>query len=111
VQRRQLNALAVTTARRSALLPELPTVAEAGLPGYEFQSWYGLVLPAGTAKSIVAGLSATIARTLALPDFKRHLAADGSDPVGSTPEAFAAFIKLEMARWGDVVRSSGMKAE
>ncbi|HKA40873.1 MAG TPA: tripartite tricarboxylate transporter substrate binding protein [Burkholderiales bacterium] len=110
-QRRQLNALAVTTARRSALLPDLPTMAEAGVPGYEFQSWYGLMVPAGTAKAIIAGLSTAAARTVALPDFKRHLAADGSDAVGSTPEAFAVFLKSEMARWGEVVKSSGMKAE
>jgi tripartite-type tricarboxylate transporter receptor subunit TctC len=111
VRRRQLTALAVTTAQRSALLPELPTVAEAGVPGYDFQSWYGLMLPSGTAKTIVARLNGGVVRTLALPDFRRHLATDGSDAVGSTPEEFGTFLRSEMARWAVIVKSSGMKAE
>jgi tripartite-type tricarboxylate transporter receptor subunit TctC len=86
-------------------------VAEAGVPGYDFQSWYGLMLPSGTAKTIVAGLNGGVVRTLDLPDFRRHLVADGSDAVGSTPEEFGTFLRSEMARWAVIVKSSGMKAE
>lgn len=110
-RRRQLNALAVTTAKRSALFPELPTIAEAGLPGYEFMSWYGLMVPTGTPRPLIARLNGEIVRTLAAPDFKLQLAKDGSEAVGSTPEQFAAFLAAEMAKWAEIVRSSGMKVE
>jgi tripartite-type tricarboxylate transporter receptor subunit TctC len=110
-RRRQLTALAVTSAKRSPLMPELSTVAEAGLPGYEFVSWYGWMFPAGTPMTIVRTLYGEIARVLVLPDFKPRLAADGSEPVGSTPEQFAAFLDAEMAKWAVVVKSSGMKVE
>ena len=110
-RRKQLNALAVTTTKRSALMPELPTVAEAGVPGYEFLSWYGLMVPAGTPKPIVARLNGEIVRTLSLPDFKAQLVKDGSEAVGSTPEQFGAFIAAEMSKWAGIVRSSGMKVE
>lgn len=110
-RRRQLNALAVTTAKRSALMPELPTVAEAGVPGYEFLSWYGLMVPTGTPKSIITKLNGEIARTLSLPDFKAQLVKDGSEAVGSTPEQFGAFLAAEMSKWAGIVRSSGMRVE
>ena len=110
-RRRQLNALAVTTTKRSALMPELPTVAEAGVPGYEFLSWYGLMVPTGTPKAIIAKLNAEVVRALALPDFKLQLAKDGSEAVGSTPGEFAAFLAAEMAKWAGIVRASGMKVE
>jgi tripartite-type tricarboxylate transporter receptor subunit TctC len=110
-RRRQLTALAVTTVRRSPLIPELPTVAEAGVPGYEFLSWYGLMVPAGTPQPIIARLNGEVVRALTLPDFKRHLATDGSEAVGSTPEQFAALLASEMTKWAEVVKVSGMKAE
>ena len=110
-RRRQLNALAVTTAKRSALMPELPTIAEAGLPGYEFLSWYGLMVPAGTPQAIITKLNGETVRALSLPDFKAQLAKDGSEAVGSTPGEFAAFLAAEMAKWAGIVRASGMKVE
>jgi tripartite-type tricarboxylate transporter receptor subunit TctC len=110
-RRKQLNALAVTTAKRSALMPELPTVAEAGVPGYEFLSWYGLMVPTGTSQAIITKLNGEIVRTLSLPDFKAQLAKDGSEPVGSTPEQFGTFLAAEMTKWAEIVRSSGMKVE
>ena len=110
-RKRQLNALAVTTAKRSASMPELPTVAEAGVSGYEFQSWYGVMVPRGTPKAIVAKLQHDIVRTLSLPDFKAQLAREGSETVGSAPEQFRQFLDLEMAKWAEIVRSTGMKIE
>ncbi len=110
-RRRQLNALAVTTAKRSALMPELPTVAEAGVPGYEFLSWYGLMVPTGAPRPIIAKLNGEIVRALSQPDFKTQLAKDGSEAIGSTPEQFAALVDAEMAKWAGIVRSSGMKQE
>jgi tripartite-type tricarboxylate transporter receptor subunit TctC len=110
-RRRQLTALAVTSAKRSSLTPELPTVAEAGVPGYEFTSWYGLTVPAGTPRAIVDKLNAEVLRVLNLPDFKAQLSRDGSDPIGTTPEQFGTFLAAEMTRWATVVKSSGMKIE
>ena len=110
-RRKQLNALAVTSTQRSALMPELPTISESGLPGYEFQSWYGLMVPAGTPKSIAGRLGQAVVRTLNLPDFRAQLAKDGSEVIGSTPEQFAAFLSAEMDKWAPIVKSSGMKIE
>jgi tripartite-type tricarboxylate transporter receptor subunit TctC len=110
-RKRQLNALAVTTVKRSQLMPELPTVAEAGLPGYEFQSWYGVMVPTGTPQPIIAKLNREIVRTLAIPEFKAQLAKDGSETVGSTPEQFGAFVASETEKWGRVVKSTGMRLE
>ena len=108
---RKLTALAITTAQRSAVLPDLPTIAESGLPGYEFSSWYGLMVPAATARPIVNKLHAEVVRALAQPDFRQRLALDGSEPIGSTPEQFAAFLAAEMGKWEKVARSSGLRIE
>jgi tripartite-type tricarboxylate transporter receptor subunit TctC len=110
-RKRQLNALAVTTVKRSPLMPELPTMAEAGVAGYEFQSWYGLMVPTGTPKEIIGKLNGEIVRTLSVPEFKAQLSKSGSETVGSSPEQFRAFLAAETARWGRIVRSSGMKLE
>jgi tripartite-type tricarboxylate transporter receptor subunit TctC len=110
-RKKQLNALAVTTAKRSSLMPELPTVAEAGVPGYEFLSWYGLMVPAGTPRPVIAKLNAEVVRALSLPEFKAQLARDGSEPVGSSPQQFGAFLASEMTKWAGIVKASGMKLE
>jgi len=110
-RRRDLNALAVTTAKRSVLMPELPTIAEAGLPGYQFESWYGLMVPAGTPRAIVARINGEVVQALAQPEFRLQLAKSGSEPIGSTPAQFGAFLASEMSRWAGIVRSSGMKVE
>ncbi len=111
VKRKQLSVLGVTTAKRTPLLPDVPTIAESGVPGYEFTSWYGLTVPAGTPRWIVDRLNAEIVRSLKEPDFGQQLARDGSEPMGTTPEEFGKFLATEMTRWAAVVKSSGMKVE
>ncbi|TPG21319.1 tripartite tricarboxylate transporter substrate binding protein [Variovorax guangxiensis] len=103
----KLRALAVTTAKRSPALPDVPTIAEAGVPGYEATSWFGLLAPAGTPAPIVAKLNASILKALADPEVKKKLAEQGAEPFGEKPEQFAAFIQAETAKWGKVVKESG----
>ena len=107
----RLRGLAVTSAKRTPAAPDFPTVAESGLPGYEAVSWYGLLAPAGTPREIIARLNAATVRVLALPDVRQSMLAQGAEPVSETPEQFAAVIKSDIAKWGDVVRKSGAKAD
>ncbi len=107
----KLRALAVTTAKRSAIAPEIPTLAEAGLVGFEVGSWQGVFAPAGTPPEIVKRLNAEIVKILNMPDVKEKLFALGAEPVGDTPEQFAAFVKSEVAKWSDVVKKSGAKVD
>jgi len=106
----KLRALAVTSARRTVALPEVPTIAET-LPGYESAQWYGVLAPAGTPREIVARLHAEIVRALKHTEVQGRLAADGAEPVGSTPEEFAAFIKSEIDKWARVARAAGIQPE
>jgi tripartite-type tricarboxylate transporter receptor subunit TctC len=107
----KINALAVTSLKRSPLMPDVSTVAEAGFPGYEVTSWYGLLAPAGTPRQIVARLYEEVSRILNLPDIRERLTADGAEPVGSTPEQFTAYIKAETIKWEKVAKRSGAKLE
>ena len=107
----KLRGLAVSGSSRSAALPDLPTVAEAGVPGYAAGTWYGLFAPAGTPPAIVSRLSEETRKALAHPDVRASLAAQGVDPAGNTPEQFAAFVRDEYAKWGKVIRDAGIKAE
>ena len=107
----RLRALAITTRTRSATLPELPTIAESALPGYDFSSWYALMLPAGTSRQIISQLYAETAKALKQPDLQQRLTNEGCEAVGSTPDELAAYLKLEMTRWAKVVKASGMQAE
>jgi tripartite-type tricarboxylate transporter receptor subunit TctC len=107
----QLRALAVTSKARTAALPEVPTMAEAGYPDVEGSSWTAVVVPAGTPKEIVASLHRMIAAIVALPDIKERLGALGYEPIGSTPEQCAEFFKTETAKWSKVIRASGIRAE
>jgi tripartite-type tricarboxylate transporter receptor subunit TctC len=107
----RLRLLGTTGAKRAAVLPDQPTVAEAGVPGYEASQWYGVLAPAQTPKEIVARLHAEIVRILEMPDMRRKLAADGTDPVGSSPEEFARYIKSELTKWGKVARDAGITPE
>ncbi|AOY94911.1 LacI family transcriptional regulator [Cupriavidus sp. USMAA2-4] len=109
VRQGKLRALAVATAQRAATLPDLPTVAEAGLPGYAFDSWFGVLAPAGTPKEIVDALNAQIAKALVAPDVRERLAAQGAEARGSTPQAFAATLRSEVARLAPVVRQAGIR--
>ena len=107
----RLRGLAVTSARRTPAAPEFSTVAESGLPGYEAVSWYGVFAPAGTPRDIVMRLNSEIVRALKLPEVRQLLLAQGAEPVFDTPEQFAALIKSDIAKWGEVVRKSGAKAD
>ena len=107
----RLRALAVTTAKRSAQLPDLPTIAEAALPGFEASGWFGFAAPARTPREIVLTLNKEIVRILALPDVKERLIAQGADPVGDTPEEFAQYIKAEAAKWGRIIKALNLKIE
>lgn len=107
----KLRALAVTGARRLPALPDMPTVAESGVPGYEAASWYGVFAPAGTPRAIIDKVSGEVVRITRAPDVRERLIADGADPAGSSPEEFAAYIKRELARWGKVVREAGIKPQ
>ena len=105
----RLRALATTGARRSSSLPDLPTVAEAGVPGYEAVQWYGLLAPAKTPKEIIAKLHEAMTGALQSASIKEKLASDGAEPVGSTPEEFARFLRSETEKWGKVVGSAGIQ--
>ena len=107
----RLRGLAVTSAKRTPAAPDFPTVAESGLPGYEAVSWYGLFAPAGTPRDIVVRLNAETVRVLKLPDVRQLMLAQGAEPVSDSPEQFAALVKADIAKWGDVVRKSGAKAD
>jgi tripartite-type tricarboxylate transporter receptor subunit TctC len=105
----RLRALGTTGAKRSSVLPNLPTVAEAGVPGYEAVQWYGLFAPAKTPKEIIAKLHGAMVGVLQSPTIKDKLSADGAEPVGNTPEEFARFLRSETEKWGKVVRTAGIK--
>ena len=106
----RLRALAVSSLKRVAALPDVPTVGET-LPGYAADAFRGVIAPAGVPKAIVNQLATDIAAALKQPDLRDRLLADGSDPVGSTPEAFAAFLRSEMLKWGKVVKESGARPD
>ena len=105
------RALAVTTAKRNAQLPDVPTMIESGVPGFEVTVWYGIFAPAGVPKALVAKLNADLVKTLNLPDVKERMAQQGADPAPTTPEQFAAFQKSEVAKWAQVVKTSGARAD
>jgi tripartite-type tricarboxylate transporter receptor subunit TctC len=109
MQDNKVRALAVTSAARSATMPDVPTMAEAGHPGIEGESWVGFVVPAGTPKDVVATLNRAVVRMLGEADMKERLATLGFDPVGSTPEGFAARLKTELALWSKVIRAADIK--
>jgi len=107
----KLRALAILARQRSDALPEVPTIAEAGMPDFEVTTWYGVLAPAGTPRAIIDRLNGELRKVMYARDLQERLAAMATEPVTSTPEEFAAYIKQEMAKWGDVVRKAGLKAE
>ena len=103
----KLKALAVTTARRSPLFPELPTLAESGLPGFDLSTWFGVFVPAHTPAATVAKLNAELVRILKTPELRERLSALGAEPVGNSPEQFLAYIRSEIPKYAKVIRESG----
>ena len=111
VKSNRLKLLGVATMKRLAILPDVPTINESGVPGYDANQWYGVLTQAAVPRDIVAKLHADIVKVLARPDIKERLAADGAEPVANTPDQFAAHIKSEIARWEPVVKASGAKPD
>ena len=107
----KLRALAVTTAKRSPIAPDVPTLGESGLPGYEIGSWQGVFAPAGTPPDIVKRLNAEIVKIINLPDVQKKLLDLGAEPVANSSEEFTAFVKVEVVKWGEVVKKSGAKVD
>jgi tripartite-type tricarboxylate transporter receptor subunit TctC len=107
----RLHAVGVASAKRSVVLPDVPTMIEMGLPGFEVNSWYGLLAPAKTPKPIIDRLQREVAAVLALPDVRERYLKGGFEPVGSTPEEFAQQIKADLARWSKVVKDANIKIE
>jgi len=107
----RVRALAITSEKRSALLPELPAMVEGGLPGFVTQTWYGVLVPAGTPADIVNTLNAVIVNAVQKEDFRSRLAQTGADPIAETPEYFRRLLREEIDRWGKVVRASKAKPE
>jgi len=107
----RLKALAVSGASRSPIAPDLPTVAESGFPGFEVVTWYGFMAPAGTPAAVIRTLHTEFARIAKVPEVKDRLAASGAEAVTMTPEAFADFVRAEIAKWRKVIQEAGIKAE
>ena len=106
-----VRALAVTTATRSSIVPEVPTMAEAGLPGYETSTWDGILAPAGTPKDIVAKLNAEFNKGIAPPEVRKKISDAAIEPGGGTPADFAKFLGAEMKKWERVAKDAGVQPE
>ncbi|MBL8301774.1 MAG: tripartite tricarboxylate transporter substrate binding protein, partial [Ideonella sp.] len=111
VQGGRLRAIAITSAQRSPLQPDLPTLAESGYPGFDVQSWFGIAAPAGTPRGVVERLNQELGKVMALPDVRKRLSELGATPEPGTPEQFRGWIAAEVKRWNGVVKSSGAKAD
>ena len=107
----RVKALAVTTAKRTSLAPDLPTISESGLPGFDISTWFGVFVPAKTPQPVVDKLHAELIRALAMPDVREAMIKLGAEPVGSSPQEFAAYIKSEADKYAKLVKASGAKAE
>ena len=111
VRTNRMRALAVTGEKRSPSVPDIPTVIEAGLPGFVVTAFYGIALPAKAPRAIVDKLNADINRALKSPDLHAQLTSQGADPVGTTPEQYTAFVQEEIVKWGKVIRAAGIKGD
>jgi tripartite-type tricarboxylate transporter receptor subunit TctC len=107
----RVRALGVTSAKRIPSLPDVPAIAESGLPGYEVTNWYGVMAPVGVPKDVLAKVHTDVVRSLKQPDVRQRFEGEGGDPTPTTPEQFGAFIKTEVAKWGKAVKESGAKVE
>jgi tripartite-type tricarboxylate transporter receptor subunit TctC len=111
VRAARLRALAVSTSARSPVAPEVPTMIEAGMPGFDLPTWYGVLAPAGTPRDVVAKLAAEITRIITLPDVKERLLREGADPAPRAAEQFAQFIQTEVVKYAAIIKEAGVKAE
>ena len=111
VKSRRLRALGITSSERAPALPEVPTIAEAGVPGYEVVSWFGLFVPTGTPREAMAKISGEFAKLAAAPDFREMLVRQGTTPVPPNAELLAAQMRDDTARWAKVIRAAGLKAD
>ena len=111
VQAGRLRAVGVTTPRRSPVVPEVPTIAEAGVPGYDVTVWYGIFVTGGTPRPIVARLNADFVKAINVPDVRRQLTAMGLEPIGNSSEEFNRTVRSEIKQWGDVIRRAGIKQQ
>jgi tripartite-type tricarboxylate transporter receptor subunit TctC len=111
IKERRLNALAVLGSKRSPLLPQTPTIAESGVPGFELTNWFGVVVPAATSRELIARMYSDLSKVLALPDVRDKLQAMGADVIGSSPDQFAAFMRAETAKWAKVIKDANIRAE
>jgi tripartite-type tricarboxylate transporter receptor subunit TctC len=100
----KLRAIAVTSAVRASSLPDIPTIAEAGLPGYDASSWYGLLAPAHTPPSIIASLHMAVSKAMHVPELRQRLLGEGLEPVASTPDDFAKTLQVDIAKWADLAK-------
>ena len=107
----RLKILGVSSAKRTRALPDVPTIAESGLPGYDVSTWYGVLVPAGVPAPVLTRMNADIVRVIRLPEVQERFASEGGDVVGNTPEAFAAFIASEIAKWTKVAKEAGVKPD
>jgi len=107
----KLRALAVTSLQRSAALPDVPTLDESGLKGFEAVAWNGLSAPAKTPREVIMKINADVIKIVNSPELKERLKADGSDPVGNSPEQYAAFLRNEIAKWAKVIKFANVKPE
>jgi tripartite-type tricarboxylate transporter receptor subunit TctC len=107
----RIKMLAIGSAKRSPALPDVPTIAEAGVPGYEYTTWYGVFGPRGMAKPIVSQLNAAVVKVVASPEVSQRLMSQGAEPSSSSPEELTQYMKLEYARWAKVIKAAGIKAE
>jgi tripartite-type tricarboxylate transporter receptor subunit TctC len=111
VKNGRIRAIGVTGLKRSAVAPDIPTIAEAGVPGYEVLQWYGVLAPANTPRDIIAKLHAGTVRAVQDPAIKDRFISDGGETVGNTPEEFAAVIRADLKKWGKVVKDAGIKID
>ncbi len=111
IKANKLVALGVTGAKRSRLAPDLPTIAEAGVPGYELTNWFGVLAPAATPREVINKLNAEIEKGLGTKEMLDRLAANGAEAAGGTPEQFAAYIKSEIGKWARIIRQAGIRAD
>jgi tripartite-type tricarboxylate transporter receptor subunit TctC len=107
----RVRALAITDGRRTAMLPEVPTIAESGVAGYDFTSWVGVLAPASTPPAIIASLNGYVVKAMQAPDLSKRFANEGTHVIASSPGQFGAHLKTEIARWAKVVKDSGIRAE